>query len=146
MNRGSICLFCDWISVPPSIVPFTFDGPLMAGEDGGLTCRVSKGDAPLTIRWTFSGKELSSSMGIATYKVGKKTSFLTIDSIMPGHSGLYTCSVENPAGTANYSAELIVNGIYSTWWNACDWVQLIGKNLHLTFNPTYLEASLFTVK
>ena len=102
-----------YFSVLPSIVPFSFDGPLMTGKDGGLTCRVSEGDPPLTIRWTFSGKELSSSMGISTFKVGKKTSVLSIDSIMPGHSGNYTCSVSNPAGTANYSAELTVHGTYS---------------------------------
>ena len=95
------------------ISSFAFDGPMMYGEDTTLMCDVSKGDDPLTISWSFHGENVSgSSMGLSTFKIGRRTSLLKIESIIPGHSGEYTCTARNEAGIANHTASLIVHGIH----------------------------------
>ena len=91
-------------------MPFSFDGPIQAGNDATLTCHILKGDLPVTLTWSFHGKKLSSSMGMSTFKAGRKISILSIESVMSGHSGNYTCTARNSAGLANYTTELIVNG------------------------------------
>lgn len=75
-----------------------------------VNCFVSKGDLPLKISWSFHGEELSSHMGMSTSRMGDRTSFLTIDSLMAAHSGNYTCSAENAAGSTSYTVNLLVSG------------------------------------
>jgi len=97
--------------VKPHIVPFTFgDEPLMAGSHQSLHCTVDEGDLPLSIRWIFHGQELSSQMEIETAKLGKRTNFLTIESLAPFHMGNYTCMASNPAGSTNHTAQLVIRG------------------------------------
>jgi len=48
---------------------------------------------------------------VSIVKGGKKASILTIDSVHAGHAGNYTCKARNDADSAEYTAELIVNGI-----------------------------------
>jgi hypothetical protein len=71
---------------------------------------VSKGDKPLKITWNFHGEELSSHMGITTTKIGDRSSILTIVSVMAAHSGNYTCTAQNVAGTVSYTSAVHVNG------------------------------------
>ena len=78
-----------------------------------MTCFVAEGDAPLDIAWSFQGTELSSQMGISTTKVGRKASLLQIDPASSGHRGNYTCTVRNPAGSANFTASLDIHGTLS---------------------------------
>lgn len=97
-------------SVLPYIIPFSFDGEANSGDNVQLTCHVSKGDRPLQLSWNFHGRELSSHMGLATTKIGDSISVLVIASVAAGHSGNYTCTARNPAGMANHTATLQVNG------------------------------------
>jgi len=98
-------------SVLPYIIPFSFDGEANSGDNAQLTCHVSKGDRPLQISWSFHGRELSSHMGLTTTKIGDSISVLVIASVTAGHSGNYTCTARNPAGVANHTATLQVNGM-----------------------------------
>jgi hypothetical protein len=86
---------------------------------------VVKGDLPLKVTWSFHGEELSSHMGISTTKIGDRTSLLTIDSVMAGHSGNYTCTAENSSGTASYSASLLVNGMAQIYQSAISLVDCL---------------------
>ncbi|CAK1540555.1 unnamed protein product [Leptosia nina] len=97
------------VQVPPHIVPFEAEEPVFAGESVQLNCHVSKGDAPLTITWSFHGKELSSHEGIITTKIGQRTSLLTISNAMAGHSGEYSCHAANHAGLALHSTTVNVH-------------------------------------
>ena len=51
-----------------------------------------------------------SETGIATAPMGPRASFLSIQSVSSQHSGVYTCTARNTAGTSSYSTSLIVNG------------------------------------
>ncbi|XP_046962728.1 Down syndrome cell adhesion molecule-like protein Dscam2 isoform X40 [Vanessa cardui] len=97
------------VMVPPHIVPFEAEEPVFAGESVQLTCHVSKGDTPLTVSWSFHGKELSSHEGITTMKIGHRTSLLTISSATASHSGEYTCHALNEAGLAVHSTTVNVH-------------------------------------
>jgi hypothetical protein len=99
------------VTVLPHIIPFSLEEEVNTGDSIQLTCHVSKGDIPLQISWNFHGQELSSHFGISTAKIGDRTSFLTIASVMAGHSGNYTCMAQNRAGTVSYTATVHVNGI-----------------------------------
>jgi len=88
-----------------------FDGEANSGDNAQLTCHVSKGDRPLQLSWSFHGRELSSHMGLTTTKIGDSISVLVIASVTAGHSGNYTCTARNPAGVANHTATLQVNGM-----------------------------------
>lgn len=82
----------------------------LAGDSVQLNCHVSKGDHPLKITWSFHGEELSSHLGITTTKIGEQSSILTINSAMAVHSGNYTCTAINPAGSVSFTATVNVNG------------------------------------
>ena len=83
---------------------------MMAGSHASITCTVDEGDLPLTITWTFHGRDLSSQMGIETTKVGKRTNILSIESLAPFHMGNFTCTATNLVGVTNYTAELTIRG------------------------------------
>ncbi|GBP44660.1 Hemicentin-2 [Eumeta japonica] len=97
------------VQVSPHIVPFEAEESVYAGESIQLQCHVSKGDVPLSITWSFHGRDLSSHEGISTMKVGERTSLLTIASATAEHSGQYTCSTTNRAGVTSHSASVNVN-------------------------------------
>jgi hypothetical protein len=99
--------------VLPHIIPFALDEDINTGESVQLNCHVSKGDTPLKITWNFHGEELSSHMGITTTKIGDRTSLLTISSVMAGHSGNFTCTAQNTAGSISHTATVHVNGSVS---------------------------------
>ena len=72
---------------------------------------MSDGDTPMTIRWYFHGQEVSAAMGVATVKLGARSSILSIEHVAHDHSGEYTCAASNTAGEDQFSATLSVNGI-----------------------------------
>ena len=72
---------------------------------------MSRGDLPISIVWSFHGATVSPNMGVSTTRLGSRMSVLMIDSVSASHKGNYTCSAKNPAGTANYTATLSVNGM-----------------------------------
>ena len=110
--RSHLCVECN-DTVVPRIVPFEFsigEEPVTSGEPVAVQCGVSEGDMPITFRWSFHGQELSSQMGISTSRINSRMSLLSIDSIAAGHAGNYTCTAQNSAGQANYTAALLVQG------------------------------------
>ncbi|KAK7068699.1 hypothetical protein SK128_024055 [Halocaridina rubra] len=82
---------------PPRIRPFSFEGELTSGKDTQITCYVTDGDTPLTIRWYFHGQDVSHIMGVSTVKLGSRSSILSIEHVTHGHSGVYTCVASNMA-------------------------------------------------
>jgi hypothetical protein len=76
-----------------------------------VNCIVDEGDLPLTIAWSFHGKNIDAAhMGINTFKVGARTSILSIETVTAAHSGLYSCVARNSAGEDKFSAPLEVFG------------------------------------
>ena len=78
-----------------------------------LSCFVAVGDNPVTISWVFHGPDSSTANqnGVSVVKMGPRSSSLIIESLTAEHSGNYTCTARNPAGVANYTAEIEVDGI-----------------------------------
>ena len=80
------------------------------GDYAHVSCIVTKGDMPLSIRWTMHGDAANNVESITTSQAGPRASFLSIASVSHRHRGVYTCHVENRAGKAAASAKLRVNG------------------------------------
>lgn len=96
---------------PPTILPLTFGQEVMnEGQFAQVICIVTQGDEPLSISWSLHGQTVSSEPGLSTATLGTRTSMLTIQSVGYRHSGLYTCTVSNGAGSRSQSVELKVNG------------------------------------
>ncbi len=92
-------------------MPLTFGKDILdEGEFAQLLCIVSKGDEPLTITWALKGDDISSEPGLSTTTLGTRTSMLTIQSVGYRHSGTYTCTAKNRAGSTSKTAHLKVNG------------------------------------
>lgn len=98
---------------------FEIDESIFYGESVQMTCHASKGDLPMSITWTFEGKDLSTQMDIETMKMATRTSFLSIASVTGSHSGNYTCIAKNRAGEERYSTTLNVKGILIVDITAC---------------------------
>lgn len=102
--------------MPPRIAEFDF-GPTASnfGDSASVQCLVTSGDLPIEFRWLYNLRPVSEIAGITTAKMGKRNSVLTIDSVTEQHVGNFTCrATSNSVITVNYTAELIVNGIYRT--------------------------------
>ena len=96
--------------VPPELAVYGAEEALNAGDDVSLTCNVFKGDTPLTILWTFHGRQLPMDREFVTQTVGKRTSIMLIQGLAHGHSGTYTCLARNAAGEAAIATSLVVKG------------------------------------
>lgn len=104
-------LFNSIHTVHPRITPFYFeDNPVHSGRYVQVTCSVSDGDLPMTIDWLLNGKQLEDYPEISTSKMGRRSSFLAIESVSYTHAGNYTCFARNQAGSSSFVAELQVNG------------------------------------
>ncbi|KAL7294790.1 hypothetical protein TKK_0011722 [Trichogramma kaykai] len=99
------------VNVSPQIVPFTLgDEAVNYGDSVSLACAVSRGDQPLEFHWFLNGEEISASARQdLTVIVNKRRSNLEIESVSADHSGEYTCTVSNEAGTTSHSTSLAVN-------------------------------------
>jgi hypothetical protein len=110
-------------------VPFFFgEDAKRAGAVAQINCIVQDGDLPIQLIWTIQGKTVDPGShqqaasdaktpgGVTTYKIGEKTSILTIDSVTAAHSGVYRCLARNPVGESSHFAELMVNGQFSFAW------------------------------
>ena len=95
----------------PQVLPFIFgQGTMTSGQPITVQCIVVDGDLPMTLRWMFHGRELSSQMGVTTFRLNPRVSLLSIDSVAAAHAGDYTCTAQNAAGIADQSATLLVQG------------------------------------
>ncbi|XP_072939072.1 cell adhesion molecule Dscam1 isoform X4 [Epargyreus clarus] len=98
------------VMVAPQIMPFDFGSdPVDDQEMIVVICTASKGDFPLSILWYFNGKPVKSGTNGVILTNAKRTSQLTIESVTHTNQGNYTCTVKNPAGEVNHTAELYVN-------------------------------------
>lgn len=91
---------------------FTFGEDAMNfGDMAGAQCMVTKGDLPLSIHWTLnSAPIINGEDGFTLMRMNPRTSSLSISSLESIHRGVYRCIASNQAGSAEYSAELQVNG------------------------------------
>lgn len=100
-----------FIAEPPEILPFDFGKDIMdEGDFVHVSCIVTKGDLPLSIRWSFHGHAVGAESGISTSQAGPRANFLSIPSVSHKHRGLYTCTATNEAGNAAVTTQLKVNG------------------------------------
>ena len=83
---------------------------MRAGDEVYLPCNAYKGDTPMSVRWTFHGRDVSMERELTTQAIGDRTNVLLIKSVQHGHSGTYTCTASNAAGRTTYSTELVVKG------------------------------------
>lgn len=67
---------------------------------------------PIKFSWLLNGRDVKDVIGVNIGSFGKKTSFLGIDALSEEQAGNYTCIAENHAGSASYTATLIVKGIF----------------------------------
>jgi hypothetical protein len=92
-------------------MPLTFGAEILnEGQFASVVCIVAQGDEPLAITWSLQGEVVSSEPGLSTTTLGGRTSMLTIQSVGYRHSGKYTCTASNSAGSKSESVELKVNG------------------------------------
>ncbi|KAG5890612.1 hypothetical protein JTB14_005122 [Gonioctena quinquepunctata] len=97
------------VNVPPHIVPFDFgEEPVNSGDVTSIQCTVVKGDFPVNITWFHNNETIHQDSGVNIFTNGKKISSLSIDNVEERNRGLYTCLVQNRAGSASYTAELQV--------------------------------------
>lgn len=91
---------------------FDFGDEVSNFEDSTATqCMVSKGDLPITFKWYLNEELIYNDFeAIQITRAAAKLSTLRIDSLNGNHRGVYTCEVQNKAGTAKSSAELKING------------------------------------
>ena len=80
------------------------------GDFGQLVCTVLRGDPPFSFQWSLQGDVVHTEPGLTTSQIGSRTSMLMINSVGHRHSGQYTCTVSNLAGSESKSAKLKVNG------------------------------------
>lgn len=100
-------------AVPPTLQPFSFgEKALNPGQVVTQPCSVIEGDRPLNLFWLFNHEAIKPHMGITVINIGDRSAILSIGTVSDSHAGFYTCKAENVAGKANFSSELIVNGIY----------------------------------
>ena len=74
-----------------------------------MQCTVLKGDSPLNLTWSLNERPIGENEGVVVMKM-KRFSTLNVDSVQAVHSGKYTCTATNLAGSNSHSAYLTVNG------------------------------------
>ena len=98
------------ISAGPVVDEFSFPGHLREGRRTRLTCTVSSGDPPITLRWEKDGEPLQpASLGLTVEYMNEFTSSLFFEKASQKHNGNYTCIAMNPFASANYTASLLLN-------------------------------------
>ncbi|KAK3107290.1 hypothetical protein FSP39_011199 [Pinctada imbricata] len=93
---------------PPVIDTFRFPRRKQ-GDRVVVSCSVSSGDQPLTIKWTKDGEPIPPDMGIVIQKLSTYASMLSIGDVNPKHNGNYTCHAGNAAAEVNFTAPLHVD-------------------------------------
>lgn len=96
--------------VTPLIIPFPYDEIVNVGDALDLFCQISKADRPIFIKWSFRGIDDSHGIQINTKRISEKASILSISNASASHSGVYTCTATNNAGSTSYSTNITVNG------------------------------------
>lgn len=79
------------------------------GDRVTLTCTVTAGDEPMTLKWLKDGQEVSP-RSVSVSVLSAFTSVLMVESLTQEHHGNYTCEASNEAASATETAQLVVNG------------------------------------
>lgn len=95
------------------------------GDLAQASCRLRKGDRPITFVWLFNGIQLVNTKDTQISNLGRTTSILTLDPVQAHHQGNYSCKAVNNAGVNQVEATVIVNGtlriimeiMYVGYWN-----------------------------
>lgn len=97
----------------PKIATFSFgDEPVNFGESASAQCTIAGGDLPIDVTWKLNGMEIPSYLEVTTSKIGKRINILSIESVNINHFGNFSCLASNRAGTAEFTAPLIVIGSF----------------------------------
>lgn len=91
---------------PPQIRPFSLT-PELVGKRAQYLCTAQGSNVGLQISWYKNGLEAKKIKGVKIMDLSISKA-LTFEHIMTSHRGRYTCVVENKAGKASYSADLVV--------------------------------------
>lgn len=105
-------IFISFCLVTPMIIPFSYDEIVNVGDALDLFCQISKGDKPISIKWSFQSFDNNSNdIQINTKSISHKANILSILNASASHSGNYTCTATNNAGSISFSTNITVNGI-----------------------------------
>nr|XP_036231664.1 Down syndrome cell adhesion molecule-like protein Dscam2 [Bactrocera oleae] len=102
------------VMVLPQITPFSYDDIINTGDSIDLLCQIQKGDRPIKINWSFervAGDARYDTLQpiMRTNRFSSKSSVLSIPRATPAHTGTYTCTASNAAGSTTYSTNVTVN-------------------------------------
>lgn len=101
-----------FITEPPELLPIEFGlEAFYEGDVAQASCRMRKGDRPVTFQWLFNGVEVVNTEDTLINYIRGTTSILILDPVRAHHQGTYSCSASNDAGVAQVEATVIVNGI-----------------------------------
>ncbi|RWS25613.1 Down syndrome cell adhesion molecule-like protein Dscam2, partial [Leptotrombidium deliense] len=97
------------VIVAPAIAAFNLVGTLQEGMRASITCTVTTGDPPVTMRWFKDGKQLKASDDLLLENVDDFISNLIFKPLKQKHSGVYACVATNEAASVNHSVSLSVD-------------------------------------
>ncbi|XP_035230461.1 neurotrimin-like [Stegodyphus dumicola] len=100
---------CSASKESPKIQPFQFPKHIQIGDKTSVQCLIMRGHSPVSYKWYKNGHSLKETKGISV-ESNEKFSTLLLDPVEEASVGNYTCSVNSPYGSDNYSAFLSVKG------------------------------------
>lgn len=65
----------------------------------------------MSVNWMLNGAEIPPYLEVSTSTIGKRIHVLSIESVKADHRGNYSCVATNLAGTAEFTAPLVVIGL-----------------------------------
>ena len=106
-----IVSYCFFVSDAPKIIPFSFppdltvDTPVVV-----VSCIVSAGDKEISFKWLKNNIRLFSKDSKIKITNHPMYSTLELQHLAGEDIGNYTCVASNQAASANFTAEMVVNG------------------------------------
>lgn len=97
----------------PIIIPFSYDELVNVDDALDLFCQIAKGDKPISIKWTFNSNDANVGVQLTTKRLSDKASMLSILAAHAYHTGNYTCTATNRAGSVSHTTSITVNGTYT---------------------------------
>ena len=98
------------VMVAPLISPFNAAPNLREGMRSMLTCSVLEGDPPFSFRWTKDDQDIIPTDNVRVTSTNEFSSTLSVSQVSYEDNGNFTCIVNNPAASTNYTVHMIVKG------------------------------------
>ncbi|CAN8006479.1 unnamed protein product, partial [Ixodes pacificus] len=95
------------LAVAPKLQEFSFSSQTAMGKRAQVTCAILEGDGPFDFSWRKDGSPLGHR---TTVRQLTDSSLLSLDAVVVGDIGNYTCVVRSPTGSDSYTAVLSVKG------------------------------------